>query len=136
MSSKRVYRRVKVKDISTESIETIAGIRGSGEATVGLDIAKQEIVSVIRWSDGSFERPWSVCNPSEIGLLIERLCFLKGVCGGLTVGLESTGTYGESVRFALTKAGIDVHRVSGKGVSDYKEIFDGVPSQHDGKDAR
>jgi hypothetical protein len=25
--------------------------------------------------------------------------------------------------------------VSGKGVSDYKEIFDGVPSQHDGKDA-
>jgi transposase len=135
MSSKRVYRRVKVKDISTESIETIAGIKGSGEATVGLDIAKQEIVSVIRWSDGSFERPWSVCNPSEIGLLIERLCFLKGVCGGLTVGLESTGTYGESVRFALTKAGIDVHRVSGKGVSDYKEIFDGVPSQHDGKDA-
>jgi hypothetical protein len=35
----------------------------------------------------------------------------------------------------MTKDCIAVHRVSGKGVSDYKEIFDGVPSQHDGKDA-
>jgi hypothetical protein len=28
-----------------------------------------------------------------------------------------------------------VHRVSPKAASDYAEIFDGVPSQHDGKDA-
>ena len=28
-----------------------------------------------------------------------------------------------------------MHRVSGKAVHDYAEIFDGVPSQHDGKDA-
>ena len=30
---------------------------------------------------------------------------------------------------------LSVHRVSGKAVHDYAEIFDGVPSQHDGKDA-
>ncbi len=49
--------------------------------------------------------------------------------------MESTGTYGEAVRRALTLAHLDVQRVSGKAVRDYAEIFDGVPSQHDGKDA-
>lgn len=39
------------------------------------------------------------------------------------------------MRQALTDAKLDVHRVSGKAVHDYAEIFDGVPSQHDGKDA-
>ncbi len=56
-------------------------------------------------------------------------------CGDLCVGMESTGTYGEAVRRALTVAGLTVQRISGKAASDYKEIFDGVPSQHDGKDA-
>ncbi len=37
---------------------------------------------------------------------------------------------------ALTAAKIRVVRISGKHVADYSEIFDGVPSKHDGKDAR
>ena len=32
-------------------------------------------------------------------------------------------------------AGIAVVRVSPKAAHDYAEVFDGVPSQHDGKDA-
>lgn len=138
MSAKRIYRRVGVKDISPESLLETANSKrsqGNDHATVGLDVAKHEIVAVLRWSDGSFERPWSIDNPSEIDLLIDLLIQLKESCAQLTIGLESTGTYSESVRFAMTKALLEVHRVSGKGVSDYKEIFDGVPSQHDGKDA-
>jgi len=138
MSSKRIYRRVGVKEISIESLGETANskrVEGSCRATVGLDVAKHEIVAVLRWSDGSFERPWNVSNPNEINLLIELLIRLKESCGQLIIGLESTGTYSESVRYAMTEAGLEVHRVSGKGVSDYKEIFDGVPSQHDGKDA-
>jgi transposase len=53
----------------------------------------------------------------------------------LTIAMESTGTYGDALRQALTDAKLPVHRVSGKAVHDYAEIFDGVPSQHDGKDA-
>src|SRR4029450_3501213 len=33
------------------------------------------------------------------------------------------------------QAGLIAHRVSPKAAADYAEIFDGVPSQHDGKDA-
>ncbi len=53
----------------------------------------------------------------------------------LTIAMESTGTYGDALRQAVTDAKLTVHRVSGKAVHDYAEIFDGVPSQHDGKDA-
>src|SRR5262249_61285339 len=45
------------------------------------------------------------------------------------------GTYGDALRQALQQAGLAVHRVSPKAAADYAEIFDGVPSQHDGKDA-
>ena len=35
----------------------------------------------------------------------------------------------------LDHAGLEVRRVGGKAAHDYAEVFDGVPSQHDGKDA-
>jgi transposase len=53
----------------------------------------------------------------------------------LIVALESSGTYGDALRQALADAKIAVLRVSNKASHDYAEIFDGVPSQHDGKDA-
>jgi transposase len=49
--------------------------------------------------------------------------------------MEPTGTYGDALRHALGQAGLAVHRVSPKAAADYAESFDGVPSQHDGKDA-
>ena len=136
MSRKGIYRSVKIKNISFECLVVIAKQKGGEKGTtVGLDVAKNEIVVVIRWPDGTFERPISVANPLEIGELMELFSRLIEVCEDLTIGLESTGTYGESVRYAMTKASLEVHRVSGKGVSDYREIFERVPSQHDGKDA-
>jgi len=53
----------------------------------------------------------------------------------MIVALEPSGTYGEIFRHAVHEAGLIVHRVSGKAAHDYAEVFDGVPSQHDGKDA-
>ena len=53
----------------------------------------------------------------------------------LTVAMEPTGTYGDVLRQALADAGIRVERVSPKVAHDYAEVFDGVPSQFDGKDA-
>ena len=135
MSTKRMYRRTSVKKILTETLKEVSLLKGGSGTCVGLDIGKQEIVAVVRWPDGSFECPWSIKNPSEIQKLIGLLQMLRETCDSLTVGLESTGTYGEAVRLAMTSACLEVHRISGKASSDYKEIFDGVPSQHDGKDA-
>lgn len=115
MSNKRIYRRIDAKQIGTETLRETAITRGGAGTTVGLDIAKAEIVVVVRWADGTFERPWSVQNPSEIGLLVEHLLTLKEVCDSLIVGLESTGNYGEAVRCAMTAASLEVHRLIGKG---------------------
>lgn len=135
MGTKRTYKRINVKQIDLEQLRDRAIQHGNSGTSVGLDIGKGEVVVCVRWPNGEFERPWSVANTSQIGMLLERLELLKEVCGSLTVGMESTGTYGEAVRRAMTESGIVVHRVSGKATSDYQEIFDGVPSQHDGKDA-
>lgn len=102
--------------------------------TVGLDMGKEEIRCVLRWSHDDYERPWRVTNPWQVRLLATLLAQL-GQDRHLVVALEPTGTYGEPVRQALHEAGVPLWRVSPKMTSDYAEIFDGVPSQHDGKDA-
>jgi transposase len=107
---------------------------GVGTA-VGLDVSKEEIVACVRWPGAQFERPWRIGNPDQIEELLELVTLLRTTCGSMTVGMESTGTYGDAVRRALTLGRVEVHRISGKASRDYQEIFDGVPSQHDGKDA-
>ncbi len=131
MRQSRAYRSTAVKNISLEDVLH----RGpAGEVTVGLDIGKHDVFAVLRFSDGSFLRPWKVKNPSEIQALVQ---LVQNVAKKrpLRVAMESTGTYGDALRQALTDAKLNVHRVSGKATHDYAEIFDGVPSQHDGKDA-
>lgn len=131
MRKRRAYRGSDVKKVLLKKVLVLAP---TGAVTVGLDIGKHEILVVVRWVDGTFERPWKVKNPSEIVLLV-RLLQVVAEQRVLTVAMESTGTYGDALRQALTDAKLNVHRVSGKATHDYAEIFDGVPSQHDGKDA-
>ncbi len=128
---REAYRSVDVKQVFVESLVAEKVAMG---VVVGIDVAKSESLAVVRWQSGEFERPWRVKTPEEIPVLVSRLRDLaKG--RSLRIAMESTGTYGDALRQALTDAGLEVHRVSGKAVHDYAEIFDGVPSQHDGKDA-
>jgi transposase len=127
----KAYRGVRVKDVD---INGLAAQRPGEQACVGFDVAKKELVAVMRWRDGCFERPWRVQNPTEVGLVVERL---KVLAAGRTlrIALEPSGTYGDALRQALHEAQLEVLRISPKAACDYAEIFDGVPSQHDGKDA-
>lgn len=127
-------RTYRVKDVKQVVVEEVVGGHAGEWGTVGLDISKEEIMVSLRWGDGSFAGPWRAENPGEIRGVVALLQKL-GEGRRLRVGLEPTGTYGDALRQALTQAGLDVHRVSGKASHDYAEIFDGVPSQHDGKDA-
>lgn len=88
----------------------------------------------MRDSSGEHQRPWKVKQPGELGALVALLLDVHRE-RPLIVALESTGTYGDALRQALTDAGLPVRRVSGKATFNYAEIFDGVPSTHDGKDA-
>lgn len=128
---KRAYRSIAVKDVD---VAEVLSWLGSGDTWVGLDVSKHDIQAVVRNAHGDMQRPWRVPQPGGIPRFVE---IVKELAAGrrLIVALESTGTYGDAVRQALGDAGVEVHRVRGTAVRDYAEIFDGVPSQHDGKDA-
>jgi transposase len=112
----------------------LAQARPGQEVVIGTDIGKFHVLAICRWADGQWERPWRISNPSQIGDLITLLQQLR--CGRcLRVAMEPSGTYGDALRQALADVEIEVRQVSAKAAHDYAEIFDGVPSQHDGKDA-
>jgi transposase len=131
MKKSRKYRATDVKNVL---VDRVLAASPEGAATAGIDISKFEAWTVMRWRDGSFERPWKARIPSQMDELIAALRRI-GQQRPLIVAMESTGTYGDALRVRLTAAGLEVHRVGGKAAHDYAEIFDGVPSQHDGKDA-
>ncbi len=131
MTKSKAYAAVPVNRVL---LERLTQGRQDLEVVVGADIGKFEILAVPRWPDAVFGRPWCVHNPHQIPDLIGLL--LRLAQGRrLRVALEPSGTYGDPLRQALHDAGLDVWRVSPKAAHDYAEIFDGVPSQHDGKDA-
>jgi len=127
----KAYRAVDVK-----RIEAATWWQGRSAALVhaGLDVGKEAILCTLRWGPGDFERPWRARNPADVVRLAEVLSAV-GQGRRLIAALEPTGTYGDPLRQALQRASVDVQRVSPKHAADYAEVFDGVPSQHDGKDA-
>jgi transposase len=127
----KAYRATAVNRV--DAVAVSQGHAGQ-PLTVGLDIGKYQVLAVARWPDAQFERPWLVAQPEQLPDLLALLRQV-GQEHALTVALEPSGTYGDPLRQALTDAGLSVLRVSPKAAHDYAEVFDGVPSQHDGKDA-
>ena len=128
----RIYRAVDVKQVVvTEVVRRLP----DGRVWIGVDVGKRHVFAVVRGSDGSFLKPWRVAQPEALRLFVGQLQELarERELGGVV--LESTGTYGDPLRQALAEGGLPVHRVSSQATSRYAEMFDGVPSQHDGKDA-
>ena len=128
---RRAYGAMSVNDV--DQARLVQG-RDGQSVWVGVDVGKFELRAVCRWADGSLERPWRLHNPGEVPELV-RLLTRLGAARQLVVAMESTGTYGDALRQALADAAVTVERVSSKAAHDYAEVFDGVPSQHDGKDA-
>lgn len=128
---KRAYASLAVNSVDVPRL--VQGREGQS-VHVGIDVGKYELLGVVRWSADDFERPWRVVNPTQIAEAVDRLRQL-GQGRVLQIAMESSGTYGDAFRQALHDAGLPLRRVSAKAAHDYAEVFDGVPSQHDGKDA-
>jgi hypothetical protein len=70
MRKSRAYRATSVKQVSVERV--LEG-RPAGTVHFGLDVGKEEIYAVMRWSGGTFGRPWKALNPSAVDMLVEIL---------------------------------------------------------------
>jgi len=135
------HRSYSATDIRHVDLTQLLSRQKGVKIVVGVDVSKEELLLVLRWHQGSgqspqgpFERPWRMSNPVQVPELITLLRRLREG-RELIVALEPTGAYGDPLRQALGDAGIPTHRVSPKASHDWAEVFDGVPSQHDGKDA-
>jgi transposase len=128
---KRAYRSVGVKEVEAERL---AEELGRGRVAFGVDVAKEkfmgafmlethEVAQTIRWK-----------SPGELGDLMALLGKVGGP-GRIEVALEPSGTYGDCLRARLEAAGYRVFKVSPKRCHDAAELYDGVPSKHDAKDA-
>ncbi len=127
---KRPYRTESIKQIN---IETIAKATEGRRLVVAVDVAKRkmraalvtegrEVLASVRWE-----------HSEETG---EFLGLLKQLsAASIEVVMEPSGTYGHALMH-LCHSQWRVFLVSGKKTHDAAELFDGVPSTHDGKCAQ
>lgn len=121
---KKPYRAVHVNTVdAAHLVATIAG----RPTVVGIDVAKEkmcagiavgeEVVITVKWS-----------HPEETPAM---KALLDQVAPSAEIVLEPSGTYGHALMHYLREHPIYV--VNGKRTHDAREVFDGVPSSHDGK---
>lgn len=105
---------------------------GSDELIIGVDVAKVAFYGAVTTAQSDacdiiyFER-------DQIRSVVKAVAGLE--FDSVTLVVEPTGTYGDSLIDQARAAGFDVVRISGEQVAGAKTVFDGVPSLHDGKAA-
>lgn len=131
MGKSRTYRSCNVQSVDVEAL--LSGRSGQA-AVVGVDVGKSSLHMVVYWPDRSVSAPIVVRQPEQLD---EAMALLKRIGEGreLRVALEPTGSYGDVFRYACHRSGLAVERVSPVASSRHAEVYDNVPSQHDGKDA-
>lgn len=126
---KRSYRSQKVNHLNWNKIKA----QLAEESVVfAIDVAKVKQYALLSNKDNSVFELLRWDHPEQTSQLLREL---QSLSCPITVVMESTGTYGDSMRYQFRQAGFEVYQASGKRVSDAKEVFDGVPSMHDAKAA-
>jgi transposase len=129
---KRIYKQTPVNSFLPSSIDF--GLL-AGNLVFAIDVAKVDMVAAFATSDGQVLSTISWKAPMQNAKVVALLTGFKAAGLKVEAVLESTGTYGDVLRFALETADIPVYRVNCKRTFDAREVFDGVPSLHDAKSA-
>lgn len=129
--SKGRYHSVECKGVDWEALVGQA----AGRCLVfAVDVAKHDFVGCIqvKGEDVLVRVKWQ--HPEETPTVLAGLKRLAAA-GPVEAVMESSGTYGDALRWQLHQLGVTLYRVSAKRVHDAAEVFDGVPSLHDPKAA-
>jgi transposase len=127
--SKRRYSTVNCKQVDWAALaEAMAGER----AVFAVDVAKVKFVAALQVQAGKTLVRVRWQHPFETAELLAGLAVLAEA-GSVEVVMESSGVYGDALRWQLHQRGIGVSRVEAKRVHDSAAVYDGVPSLHDAK---
>lgn len=126
---KRTYRSKNVNKINFSQVRE----RLEKESVVfAIDVAKEKQYALLSDAKGKVSELIWWNHPEQTGDLMTALTELD--CQ-IDIVIESTGTYGDALRYQLRSRGFEVYQINAKRVSDAHEIYDGVPSMHDAKSA-
>lgn len=128
---KHIYRAKNIEVIDVEKIRNQLGDR----VVFGCDAAKDIWFGAVMKEDGVVVQTVKWHQSRDHSKLMEFINELQECGATVEIAVEPTGTYSDSVVYQLQQSGIPVYRVSPKHSHDYSEIYDGVPSSHDGKSA-
>lgn len=123
---KSTYRAKSVKELDLEAMSA----NWPEDVVMGIDVAKdimyavfmdpeREVLASVRWK--------------HLEESAQVVSWVAGLSCVREVAMEPSGTYGDALRGQLEAAGLEVYRVHPKQVKDAREIYDGVPSNHDPK---
>lgn len=126
---KHIYRTKKFDAIDWMQLKE--QLQGSA-VVVAIDVAKEKQYALLANADESISELLRWNHPQQTR---ELLTAMESLACPLTVVMESTGTYGDAMRYQFRRSGFGVNQISAKRVSDARELYDGVPSLHDAKSA-
>ncbi len=128
---KRIYRAVNIKSVDVEELRKQLDNR----VVFGCDAAKEDWKGCLMRPDDSVVKTIKWQMVPDHGAIMALLDGLRERGVSVEIAIEPTGTYADAVVHQLREAQFPVYRVSPKHSHDYSEIYDGVPSSHDGKSA-
>ncbi len=126
---KRTYQAKAVKSVNLEKLGT--ELSHADRVVFGIDVAKELMFATLKIEAEAVHTTLKWHHLKETPRVVRWLSGLPR----LEVAMESSGTYGDILRWQLQRAGLEVYRTSPKIVKDSREIYDGVPSSHDAKAA-
>jgi len=126
---KHTYRTKNVNKINFSQIkEELA----NEPVVFAIDIAKEKQYGLLSNSSGTLSELIWWNHPDQTNDLLNGLKELE--CS-VDIVIESTGTYGDALRFQFRDCGFEIYQMNAKRVKDASEVYDGVPSMHDAKSA-
>jgi transposase len=129
---KRIYRRVRVKDVAAEGLlEKLP----EPVVIVALDVAKHAQVAAFAGAESGVAATVSFRHPEESPAWLALVEGLLARGKRVEAVMEPSGSYGDALRHRLRELGASVYRVGSKRTHDAAELFDAVPSMHDAKAA-
>jgi transposase len=126
--------RYRVRDCQAVDWTQLCEHARGAPVVFAVDVAKEDFVAAVMRDSGELLTRVKWRHPVQTRLVLDALVALQG-CAELAVVMESSGSYGDALRWQLHERGIAVYRVSSKHVHDSAEVYDGVPSVHDAKAA-
>lgn len=132
MSKKHTYRTVEVQKVELAQLATLLP---AAVIPVAIDVAKKKLVAAFCDPQGRHQLLVQFEHPSQTPMFLQLLEGLRAAQKVVQVVLEPTGTYGDILCYEADRRGVEVYLISPKRTHDAAEVFDGVPSYHDAKDA-